>query len=357
MTPNNLDYSGLQASPSITDLKNVLNQQPTSYKLVRLAIPIVILFGGIVYLPLVVGFLSVPGSASPQLLPMAIVPIAALFGTIWWGSTSFRQLRDQARLTKFCSANTLPLSLYRKPSEQPGIIFNQNPSDDFIREAIDLSPTLQTGNYWYRIGSGKNSRHYNFGYFRIKLTNNMPNMVLDAKSNNFLGISDMPTTYARSQKFHPEGNFSDVFTLYVPDGYETAALYLLTPDVLQTFLQFPNYNFEIVDNYLYAYIKGEFDLSEPAKLQQLQAAASALSAQLGKQASTYSPQGFAPSTPGVLRRGFPWKTVAIFTLYALWIILKPTLHGTSGLAGALPQIAILLAAIAFGYKFLRNRKH
>lgn len=91
---------------------------------------------------------------------------------------------------------------------------------------------------------------------RIQLSHQLPNIVIGNKVNDGKGIfkqRDLNQAWLnRHQKLHLEGDFDKTFTVYVPSGYETDALYVLTPELMQIMLDHgSDYDFEIVDNYLY----------------------------------------------------------------------------------------------------------
>lgn len=87
-------------------------------------------------------------------------------------------------------------------------------------------------------------------FLRFKLPVVLPHMVLRSRkseTNVLDGVGD-------SVKLKLEGQFGDMFDLYVPKGYERDALYVFTPDVMERFMDAtPNFDCEIIGDELYLY--------------------------------------------------------------------------------------------------------
>ena len=93
----------------------------------------------------------------------------------------------------------------------------------------------------------------------------LPHIVLDATSNNGLFGSNLPSTFARSQRLSLEGDFDRYFSMYCPEGYETDALYLFTPDIMARFIDnAAALDVEIVDDWLFLYTKRDAVTLDPA---------------------------------------------------------------------------------------------
>ncbi|MEO7546479.1 MAG: hypothetical protein ABIT21_09370 [Terrimesophilobacter sp.] len=76
----------------------------------------------------------------------------------------------------------------------------------------------------------------------------VPNMILDAKSNNFLW-TNLPQNFSRNQVLSLEGDFDKHFTLYCPKEYEHDALYVFTPDLMTRLIDHAaGYDVELVDD-------------------------------------------------------------------------------------------------------------
>ena len=138
------------------------------------------------------------------------------------------------------------------------------------REATDLvrgdrPRFVEFGNYSYSTGSGKDRTTHQWGYVAVKLDVPLPNIVLDATSNNsFLG-SNLPSAFDRKQRLSLEGDFDRHFALYCPVGYERDALYLFTPDIMARFIDHAAaLDVEIVDDWLFLYGQRAFSTLDPA---------------------------------------------------------------------------------------------
>ncbi|MDR2998055.1 MAG: DUF3137 domain-containing protein, partial [Microbacterium sp.] len=97
-----------------------------------------------------------------------------------------------------------------------------------------------------------------------------------------------------------EGNFSDVFEVSVPDGYERDALYLLTPDLMVILLdEAADLDMEIVDGTLHVYLQPD-DLADPAALERFLTVISALHERFGRRTLLYRDENapvLGPLTP------------------------------------------------------------
>jgi len=196
-------------------------------------------FLGIIFTVLMLGFAAI--------LVVAVVLVAR--GTLFDGAAV-----RAYRLDRFARANGMSYAPGLSDPALPGMIFQEGHS----RQSSDLVRGQQPrfvefGNYLYKTGSGKNESTSTWGYVAIKLDAPLPNIVLDAKSNNVLG-TNLPASLARGQRLSLEGDFDRYFTLYCPTGYEQDALYLFTPDIMARFIDnVAALDVEIVDDWLFLY--------------------------------------------------------------------------------------------------------
>lgn len=197
---------------------------------------------------------------------VVIMAIAAYIATVY-------DTRRRNQILKFTKANNLRLIERVKPSGQNGMIFNIGHSKNIERAIAtkDGQPFKEIANYTYDTGHGKNRRTHDFGFMRIPLPRHLPNMVLDAKSNNFLKVvSTLPVGLSKDQTLSLEGDFDKYFTLYAPKEYKTDALYVFTPDIMAIMIDhLRDYDVEIVDNMMYLYSNKKFSLTDPKRLEQL----------------------------------------------------------------------------------------
>lgn len=196
-------------------------------------------------------------------LIMAAIAVAVVFGVIRaLSGTSERWYR----LDRFARANGMSYLPHVAAPRLPGMIFGLGES----RQATDLvrgerPRFVEFGNYSYSTGSGKSQTTHQWGYVAVKLDVPLPNIVLDATSNNsFLG-SNLPSAFDRKQRLELEGDFNEHFALYCPVGYERDALYLFTPDIMARFIDHAAaLDVEIVDDWLFLYGQRSFSTLDPA---------------------------------------------------------------------------------------------
>lgn len=229
-----------------------------------------IIFGGVCVIMIVFGAGILltdddryrPGFMGPFLIIGGLIGVAFSVFYIW------RHRARTRRLFVFATRNELD---YRESVMSPGysgMIFGVG-NGRVARDVISTRGKLpvEFASYQYTIGSGKNQQTVKWDYVRIRLQSALPNIVLDARSNN-LFMSNLPAALQKSQRLSLEGNFDKHFTLYCPEGYETDALYLFTPDVMQNFMSgAKEFDVEIVDNQLFLYAKGNASRLDPANWQ------------------------------------------------------------------------------------------
>ncbi|MBP2436957.1 hypothetical protein [Microbacterium amylolyticum] len=203
------------------------------------------------------------GMASGGLFPsmtIAFIPILFAFVGIVFASVGILILvRGESttgyRLDAFARANGMHYHPGRRAPNLPGMIFHIG-SSRASRHLVygDQPRFVEFGNYQYTTGSGKNRTTHTWGYIAVKLDTPLPHIVLDAESNNGLFRSSLPIGFRKDQRLDLEGDFNTHFSLYCPGGYETDALYLFTPDVMQRFLDSAaQLDVEIVDDWLFFY--------------------------------------------------------------------------------------------------------
>ncbi|MEQ6896145.1 hypothetical protein [Microbacterium sp. KR10-403] len=182
------------------------------------------------------------------------------------------------RLDRFARANGMAYDVGVADPSLPGMIFQRGHDRRSSSLVRGQRPRfVEFGNYLYKTGSGKNESTHRWGYVAIKLDAPLPNIVLDAKSNNGLFGSNLPTSLARGQRLSLEGDFDAHFTLYCPTGYEQDALYLFTPDIMARFIDHAAaLDVEIVDDWLFLYAQRDLSTLDPATWQWLFATVGAI---------------------------------------------------------------------------------
>jgi hypothetical protein len=143
-------------------------------------------------------------------------------------------------------------------------IGNSNALSNIIR-GMYANGTFWIANYSYVTGSGDSRENHSFGVFSAQLPKVLPNILLDSKANNYFGLGNLPSKYAKSQKFELEGDFVNYFTLYVPEDYERDVLYFLTPELMAILVSVcKDYDIEIVGYELRFYTSATIDFSQEA---------------------------------------------------------------------------------------------
>lgn len=108
--------------------------------------------------------------------------------------------------------------------------------------------------YPYKIGD-KLTRFANGGPFSsfrgidIQLPKELPHIYINTMNDS--KFIDSRYSIDASQKIELEGDFPDTFDVYVPKGYSTQALSILSPDVMQSIMEYSQYfDIEIYGSHL-----------------------------------------------------------------------------------------------------------
>ncbi|SIN79122.1 hypothetical protein [Agromyces cerinus] len=174
--------------------------------------------------------------------------------------------RRQYRLHRFAAANGMTYAPVQPGPALPGMIFTPSgtalASDVLARGGRH---PVSIANHRSTTGEGKSRERHRWGYVAVRLPVSLPHIVLDAKGNNALGRRNLPVEFARSQRLRLEGDFDQYFELYCPDGYETDALSLFTPEVMAGFIDsVAELDVEIVDDHLFLYSRKDLSTLDPA---------------------------------------------------------------------------------------------
>lgn len=105
-----------------------------------------------------------------------------------------------------------------------------------------------------RYRSGKDSPNFvMFTTFELTFANRVPGLLfVSRKSNLFLGDEEIISS--GKQKLSLEGNFDQHFSVYCEPASQIIALQILTPDVMQTFIENEEeFNFEFIGDRVYIY--------------------------------------------------------------------------------------------------------
>lgn len=240
----------------------------------------VLLFMILTILPLWAAGISV----WPFLLFTGIILAVGLFGYL-------KLIQRALRIKRFAVANNLTQLHGPLVSTHTGVIFSEGHARSIRLGFLAQGRAFEEiANYQYITGSGRSRQTHNYAYMSIPLPRRLPNIMLDAKNNNYFGtFTNLPTLFPASQKIQLEGDFNKYFTVYVPKQYEQDALYILTPDIMQALIaNAKDFDVEVVDNRLYLYKSGAFALDKPAALAQLAAIAEVLHKEFTAQTDYYA---------------------------------------------------------------------
>ncbi|KJL28125.1 hypothetical protein [Microbacterium oxydans] len=148
---------------------------------------------------------------------------------------------------------------------------------------------------------------------RIPLSAEAPRITLRSRRGGG-ALSLLPRRPSGRSELRLEGNFSDVFEVSVPAGYETDALYLLTPDLMVILLDASaDLDLEIVDSTLHVYFPA-IDLTDPAVLARVLGAIAALHERFGRRTLLYRDERAPALDPAVSRRNGDTLAAAARTL-------------------------------------------
>lgn len=267
----NLDFAPLTA-PVTKDELAAFRREPGATSRSATAnifvIVVFILVGAAMFFGVVASGLAIDSGGSSGFwlfIVVAIIVIAGFIAVRWF--EGWVNQKRWLRLTRFARANGLEFAANSDVPGYPGAIFQTGNSRTVPERLYRRDGRfIDFGNYRYTTGSGKNKSTHHWGYLAIKLDRMLPQMVLDAKANNFLG-TNLPMTFSRNQILHLEGKFDRYFTLYCPRQYERDALYVFTPDLMARLIdEAADFDVEIVDDWILFYTQQKFDLADPATL-------------------------------------------------------------------------------------------
>ena len=196
------------------------------------------------------------------------------------------------------------------------------------------------GGYEYTTGGGQNrvTHHWHFAAFR--LPHPVPHLLLDARANNGAWGTNLPETFASSQRISLGEPFDSHYQLYAPEGYGRDAFQLLPPHVMDALLRTPIvYDIEMVDTWLFCYTQSQQDLTNPATWRLLETIANGVLGSLAPVVNRYSDSraligaaGNASYGPGALvqvapqgtrlRRGVSISTFIGFAIFLAYLIVS-----------------------------------
>ncbi|WP_447912658.1 hypothetical protein [Microbacterium phyllosphaerae] len=145
---------------------------------------------------------------------------------------------------------------------------------------------FDSAEHTYVVGHGEGSTIHSIRSVRIPLPAEAPRITLRSRAGRG-ALSTLPRRPRRAAQLRLEGDFSDVFELSVPSGYETGALYVLTPDLMATLMDASSdLDLEVVDSSLYVYFPA-LDLTDADQLARFVTVVAALHDRFGRRTQLY----------------------------------------------------------------------
>ncbi len=123
---------------------------------------------------------------------------------------------------------------------------------------------LRIYDFQTKIGYGKNEQTFPYTVFEITYPYDLPPFLMLAHEGLFGGIGGGDPTLPQGTFLKLEGDFNKYFTVSVEKNFEMEALEILTPDVMNDFVQKSRgINFELSDHRLYIFQHGTMSKKEP----------------------------------------------------------------------------------------------
>lgn len=337
MDPKTFDYSPLTKQYSNRELwahfkKTLPTNKIVLAVLAAVIIPTILFFQFLINIAasaVVFGFLLPSAITGVRIVAIILIDVACPIGiyyALWRLDAHYmtKNMRNQA----FATANGLQY-LRGAPDQETGMLFSLGNermfTDGFVMAGQER---LTVANYQYTTGSGKSRHVHEWGIIRCDVSRKLPNILLDATSNNFMKRFSNLGNFGDDQKIELEGDFNQYFNVRCPTGYGTDTLYWLTPELMQLLKKYmAAYDIEVIDNHVYAYREKFFELDQTG-IQNGLLLANWLYAEFEQNTHRYSDERVANpasnviSEPGRrLRRKTPWVIATITFIYlALRII-------------------------------------
>ena len=251
-----------------------------------------------------------------------------------------RRRMDWALLARFADANGMRFGIRSADPKYPGLLFDKGHSRASTLHLFSPTGVLaDAGCYEYTTGSGKDSTTHRWRFAAFRLPHPVPHLLLDAKANNGRWGTNLPETFASSQRISLGEPFDSHYQLYAPEGYGRDAFQLLPPNVMEALLNTRVvYDIEMVDDWLFCYTGSAQDLTNPAIWRLLETIANGVLGSLAPVVNRYSdsraligPTGNASYGPGTptqiapqgtrLRRGVSISTFIGFAIFLAYLIL------------------------------------
>ena len=314
---------------------------------------LILLIFVVAFSAIIINLLTATGSRftgpSKHFLPLAIasciVLVVAIPSFIRNLSKARRRRMDWALLARFADANGMRFGIRSADPNYPGLLFNKGHSRASTLHLFSPTGVLaDAGCYEYTTGSGKESTTYRWRFAAFRLPHPVPHLLLDAKANNGVWGTNLPETFASSQRISLGEPFDSHYQLYAPEGYGRDAFQLLPPNVMEALLNAPAvYDIEMVDDWLFCYTQSQQDLTNPDTWRLLETIANGVLGSIAPVVGRYSdPRALAetagntsygPGTPVQvapqgkrLQRGVNVSAFICFAIFLAYMILSRLLR-------------------------------
>ncbi|MCD1569827.1 DUF3137 domain-containing protein [Agromyces mediolanus] len=246
-----------------------------------------------------------------------------------------RRRARHLRLERFARDNRLYWMPEGNAPQYPGTIFSVG-TTRLVRDRLfaGSGEFFDVGVLQAVTGSGKERRTVEWSYLALRLTRDLPHLVLDSTRDNVLGQSSLPETMHRAQRLSLEGDFDRHFALYCPAGYERDALYVFTPDLMALLIdEAGDFDVEIVDDRMTLFTRRSVDPLDPETWRRYERIMELVLPKARRQTRRYRDEradaGETIALEGRrLRTGVPWSGLAIGVgVLAGWVVLRFVLGG------------------------------
>ena len=269
------------------------------------------------------------------------VPVVVVFISAAALLRSRRRRKDWALLARFADDNGMRLGIRSANPNYPGLLFGKGHSRASTHHLFSPTGVLaDAGGYEYTTGSGDDSTTHRWHFAAFRLPHPVPHLLLDAKANNGVWGTNLPETFASSQRISLGEPFDSHYQLYAPEGYGRDAFQLLPPHVMDALLRTPIvYDIEMVDTWLFCYTQSQQDLTNPATWRLLETIANGVLGSLAPVVNRYSDSraligatgnaSYGPGTPAQiapqgtrLRRGVNVSAFIGFAIFLAYLIVS-----------------------------------
>jgi hypothetical protein len=261
-----LDYSALSVAIPYSEVRNNVDAPRLIKGMARLAHFTVFIF--LMFASIILGIALIGTTNNPAYL-FAGLFLFFLFTWLTVVSVWIYEAKIAVKIKKFALSNGFDYTRQTYGPGLNGMIFDRGTEKMAENQVSGIykNQHFEIGRYSYFEGSGSKRRQSKFSYMYVELPRHLPHMVLDTKSNNYLGLVNLPAYFKNNQKLQLEGNFNKYFDLYCPKEYERDALYIFTPDLMALLIDYGNkYDMEIIDNRLLIYGPTAFAFTQPKHL-------------------------------------------------------------------------------------------